>query len=225
LKKRKPSLKMSSPQKHKRDGCALDTLLNKFSSIVNGVIIGFDRIVTKKFKVHRHTEGQDKSEPKKLQPMRKGIADINVRAEVSRNIVDRFTNHMAAMEDKTQLGELLDSISKSFTVDGKKIRALDAFGKDHELLRAISDPIFDVSALTNKDLQEKLKGTAWAKGMGSKRLSGRISRHLLLLRKHGLIKKLPNQRKYALTEKGRLITAAVNAALAASVNDLLKLAA
>jgi DNA-binding MarR family transcriptional regulator len=61
--------------------------------------------------------------------------------------------------------------------------------------------------------------------MSGKQLSGRISRHLRLLREHGLIKKLPNQRKYTLTDKGRRLTAAVDIALAASVNDLLKLAA
>jgi hypothetical protein len=109
--------------------------------------------------------------------------------------------------------------------DGKKIRALDAFGKDLELLRAISDPIFDVCSISNKELQNKLKDTSWAKGMSDKQLSGRISRHLLLLRQHGLIKKLPNQRKYSLTDKGRKITASICVALASSVNDLLKLSA
>ena len=70
-----------------------------------------------------------------------------------------------------------------------------------------------------------MKGTAWAKGMTGGRLSARISRHLRLFREHGIIKKLPNQRKYALTDKGRKLTAALEAASAASVNDLLKLAA
>jgi DNA-binding MarR family transcriptional regulator len=61
--------------------------------------------------------------------------------------------------------------------------------------------------------------------MSGKRLSARITRHLRLLREHGLIKKLPNQRKYMLTDKGRKLTAALEAASATSVNDLLKLAA
>jgi hypothetical protein len=178
-----------------------------------------------RFRIYRHTEKQDKSEPKKLLPMRKGIADINVRAEVSRNIVNRFTEHMSALEEKTRLGELLSSVLNPLIVDGKRIRALDPFGKDLELLRTISDPIFDVSGITNKGLQELLKDTSWAKGMSGKRLSGRISRHLSLLRKHGLIKKLPNQRKYALTDKGRKITASITAAWSSSINDLLKLAA
>jgi len=92
-------------------------------------------------------------------------------------------------------------------------------------LRAISDPAFDVNAITNKQLQNVLNGTPWAKNMTGKQLSARITRHLRLLREHGLIKKVQKQRKYVLTDKGRKITAALNAALSASVEALLGLAA
>jgi len=178
-----------------------------------------------KYKIYRHAENQDKSEDKKLMPMRKGIADISVRAEVSKRIVDRFTEHMSAVEDKTRLGELLSGVSKPKTVKGKKVRAIEAFGKDQQLLRAISDPAFDVAGITNKQLRLKLKDTTWAKGMNDKQLSNRITRHLSLLRDHGLIKKLPNQSKYILTDNGRLFSSAVAAALGASVTDLLQFAA
>jgi hypothetical protein len=178
-----------------------------------------------RFRIRRHAENQDKSEPKRLMPMRKGVADINVRAQVSSNILNRFTEHLSAFEEKTQLGELLSPITKARTVDGKRVRALDPFGKDLAFLRAISDPAFDVSGITNKGLFEILKDTPWAKGMSGKRLSGRISRHLALMRKHGLIKKLPNQWKYTLKDSGRKITASICAAWTASVNDLLKSAA
>lgn len=57
------------------------------------------------------------------------------------------------------------------------------------------------------------------------RLSSRISRHLRLLREHGIIKKLPNQRKYTLSEKGRKLTTALNAILAASTEKFIKMAA
>ena len=177
------------------------------------------------FRIYRHTENQDKSEPKKLLPMRKGVADINVRSKVSRNIIKRFTEHLSAMEEKTRLGELLKPITQPLMVGGKRIRALDPFGKDLKLLQAISDPAFDADAITNKGLREILEDSTWAKGMSGKRLSARISRHLSLLRKHGLIKKLPNQWKYTLTDRGRKVTTSICVALAASVNDLLKLAA
>jgi predicted transcriptional regulator len=178
-----------------------------------------------KFKIYRHTENQDKTEPKELRPMRKGVADINVRAQVSQNIVNRFTEHMASTKNDTRLSELLHLVSKPLTRKGKKIRALEPFGKDLELLRAISDPCFSVSAITNKELQLKLVHTSWAKNMSGKQLSARISRHLSLLREHGLIKKLPNQHKYELTDKGRKITTSTCLALAASIDSLLEIAA
>ena len=178
-----------------------------------------------RFRIHRHAENQDKSEPKRFLAMRKGIADTAARAEISKNIIDRFTEHMATVKEKTSLGELLDTVGSPLAHNGKQIRALDVFGKDMELLRAISDPSFDVHAITNAKLQKTLKGTAWAKMMSGKQLSGRITRHLRMLREHGFIRKLPKQRKYALTDKGRIITAALDAALATSVEDLFKQAA
>ena len=179
----------------------------------------------KKYKVVRHAQKQDKSEPKKLMPIRKGIADIAARAEVSSEIVNRFTEHMASVKETTRLEELLAPISAPVIREDKRSRALDAFGKDLPILRAIADPAFDVFAVTNKELQKMLKDTPWAKGMSDKQLSGRISRHLALLCQHGIITKLPNQRKYVLTDKGHKITSAISVAMASSVSDLLDLAA
>ena len=178
-----------------------------------------------KYKIYRHAENQDSSEPKKLMPIRKGIADITARAAVSSQAVSRFTEHMASVKDTTSLETLLEKVKSPLNIEGKKHRGLDAFGKDLALLRALADPVFDVSHITNKELQKKLADSDWAKGMTTKQLSGRISRHLLLLRKHGLIKKLPNQRKYSLTDKGRKISSAVSIALTADVDTLLGLAA
>jgi hypothetical protein len=178
-----------------------------------------------KFKIHRHSENQDKSEPKRFLPMRKGIADTAARAAISMDIINRFTEHMATVKETTRLGALIDSVGTPLVRNEKRVRALDVFGKDMVLLRAISDPTFDVHAITNKKLQASLKGTPWAKKMSDNQLSARITRHLRLLREHGLIKKLPKQRKYVLTDKGRKITTALDVALSASVEELLDLAA
>jgi hypothetical protein len=178
-----------------------------------------------KFRIHRHAENQDKSEPKRFLPMRKGVADTAARFSISNDIINRFTEHMAVVTETARLGDLLDSVGTPLSNNGKRFRALDPFGKDREFLCAISDPAFDVHAITNKKLQVALNGTPWANKMAGKQLSGRIGRHLRLLREHGLIRKLPNQRKYALTDKGRKITAAIEIATSASVDELLKSAA
>ena len=156
-----------------------------------------------KYLIRRHKEGQKDTESKKLLPMRKGLADVTVRAKVSNDRVNCFTEHMATVTDKTPIGELISDITKSLTVEKRKVRALEVIGKDREFIQAISDPIFDVDSISNKKLQGKLENSSWAKGMTGKKLSARISRHLRLLRDHGLIRKLPNQKKYTLTEKER----------------------
>ena len=132
---------------------------------------------------------------------------------------------MAAFEETERLGTVLDFAAFPLTLGGVRYRALDAFGKDRGFLGVVADLAYDVAGITNKALQKSLQGTPWAKGMSGKRLSARISRHLRLLREHGLIRKLPNQRKYVLTDKGRRLSASVEAALGASVNGLLRLAA
>ena len=178
-----------------------------------------------RFLIHRHAENQDKTKPKDKRRMRKGVADISARAKISKDIINRFSEHMGAVEEKTKFEELLSSVCVPFNRKGKRVRAIDPLGKDLELLRSISDPAFAISGITNKELQKKLIGTPWSKNMIGKQLTGKVSRNLKLLRDHGLIRKVPNQRRYVLTGKGRKTTVALNAALSASINDLLRLSA
>jgi len=178
-----------------------------------------------RFKIYRHTINQSIKDHKKYLPLRKGIIDTHNRFEISKNVIQLFTEHMASVEEKERFGMVIEPVVSSIIKDGKKYRALDLFGKDKELLRVIADPVFDVDPITNKRLQQMIEGTSWAKNMTKKQLSARISRHLILLRKHGIIRKLPKQRKYVLTEKGRILMVSLGIVTAASINDLLKSAA
>jgi len=177
-----------------------------------------------KFRVFRTVSGDSGGEKKRLQ-MRKGIADINVRTQVSSQCIKNFTEQMATLKDDSTVEEILSKVSKPVKSEGKRYRALDVTGKDLELLRAIADSKYNVDAITNKHLQEALKGSAWANKLEGKKLSARIGRQLRLLREHGLIKKLPKQHKYMLTAKGRLLTTSLNQFLGAKLSDLSKMSA
>ena len=177
-----------------------------------------------KFKAYRTITGDDSGE-KKFLPLRKGIADVAVRAQVSSARIKSFTDQVATLEDDSTVEEILSKVSKPKKSKGKRCRALDVTGKDLELLRAIADPKYNVDAITNKHLQAALKGKPWANKLEGKKLSARISRQLRLLREHGLIKKLPNQHRYMLTAKGRLLTSSLNQFLGAKLSDLSKLSA
>ena len=132
---------------------------------------------------------------------------------------------MATCSHEKPMGELFNTVSRPKRKEGRRIRALDPIGKDRALLQAISDPTFCIPGITNKALREKLRGKHGYDGRAEKQLSAKISRQLRFLRDHGLIRKTPRQFKYQLTEKGRELTAALNALLTASTQQLMDLAA
>ena len=177
-----------------------------------------------KFRIHRTVTGSTTGE-KKFLPMRKGIADIAVRTQICSSRIRNLTEQVATLEEDISVGEIMSKVTKPINSNGKRFRALDVIGKDLALLQAIADPKYNVDAITNKHLQGSLGNSPWANGLSGRGLSGRISRHLRLLREHGLIKKLPNQHRYMLTPKGRAFTTALNQFLGAKVSDLSKLAA
>jgi hypothetical protein len=176
------------------------------------------------FKVWRCKEGAPDG-PKERLPLRKGVADIPLRAKVCGEINARFIGQAAQVKDTAKVREIVASVGRK-TRDGRPVRTLDILGKDRELLAAVADPtLASLGGITNKALQQTLAGTEWAKGMTGKRLSARIGRNLRLLRDHGLISKVPEQRKYYLSDKGRRLTALIPAILSASTEQLTQQAA
>jgi hypothetical protein len=178
-----------------------------------------------KFKVFRHKQGQSQAEKKSRRPIRKGVADIALRAKVSQEVNERFASDLSTLHDATPVREVFGDIICQKTQRGKRYRAIVPIGKDRELLQAISDSVLRVSGITNKELRERLKKTNWGSKRTEKQLSARISRHFKLLRIHGIIRKLPNQHKYQMTLKGIKLCNALSAVLAASTENLLKIAA
>lgn len=163
--------------------------------------------------------------PKKRQALRKGIGDIPLRAQVADDVNRRFTAQLAAVRDDTPVRELLAEVTRPFFRQGRRVRALDLTGKDRELLLALADPRFAICGVTNRRLQQVLAQSPWGTGRTQPQLSARITRHLTLLRQHGILRKQPNQRSYLLTDKGRSITTALSALLAASTQQLMEKAA
>jgi hypothetical protein len=105
-----------------------------------------------KFRVHRTVEGSD-SDKKKFLPMRKGVADINVRTQICSSRINNFTEQIATLDEDLSVGEILSKVTKSIVSGGKRYRGRDVAGKDLALLQAVSDQKFFVDAITNKQLQ------------------------------------------------------------------------
>jgi len=178
-----------------------------------------------KFKVFRHKQGQDENEAKQRLPMRKGVMDTPLRAAVSQDVNNRLIADLATLQEKTPIRNLMDDLVSPITKNGKNFRGLDPVGKDRNLILSFSDPAFMISGFTNKMLRDRLSGTTFGSGRTDKQLSAKISRHMKMLRVHGIIRKLPRQNRYQVTVKGMKLANALNALLAASTDDLLKMAA
>ena len=98
-------------------------------------------------------------------------------------------------------------------------------GKDLALLSAIADPRLTVGGFRNKDLRVLLADNERYVGKTEKQRSGLTTRSIRLLRDHGVIRRLPKVRRYQLTSHGRQLVTTLQAALAASTEQLMAIAA
>ena len=160
-------------------------------------------------------------------PLRKGIADLHRRAEVSQRANEHYLDALAAVDDTTPLHRLLDAVSRPATYRGKRVRALRTGDPDDvALLRAVSRGEFATSGFRNRDLRRLLYPSRSPEtDADARRLSAKISRKLRLLRAHGVIQKIPRTHRYRLTKGGHLLTAALFAAREATLQQLTRAAA
>jgi len=162
---------------------------------------------------------------KRRMQLRKSVADTTLRAHVAQEVNDRFAAHLATCVDTTPFSQLTERYSKARTVDGKRVRALELFGKDRDLIVSLGDPAHNVTGLTNATIKKALCGTSWAAHRTDKQLTARISRHLRLLRHHGIIRKVPGRNRYLVTENGQKTALALMGALQSSTQELTRVAA
>ena len=190
------------------------------------------------FKVWRKPEKSPESDPEWLR-LRKGVADLKRRAEVSQAANDRFADAQAAVlkEDAVPLKDLTASLCRRVRRPGRKkadgsrtrsrtFRALNPLSpEDIQLLTAVSNPKFAVSGMRNQDIRSILYATEPSTPQELRRQSSAVSRKLGLLRAHGLLKKVPKSHRYRLTEKGGNGLTALLAAANATTSELINLAA
>ena len=161
------------------------------------------------------------------QPLRKGVADLHRRAAVSQRANERYLDALATVDDSTPLHQILDQVARRVRYRGRPVRPLrigDA--QDLALLQAISRGEFALAGFRNRDLRALLHPSKRPlTPTDARRLSARISRQLRLLRAHGVIKKLSNTHRYQLTDRGRLLCAALFAAREATLQKLVGTAA
>lgn len=160
-------------------------------------------------KVFRTSERDPHGERKWL-PMRKGVADLHRRAQLSHRTNERYLDALASLDTTTRLDEILAPVCRrSRTRGGRAVRGLRPWSPDDRaLLEAIQRPEFLLAGFRNRDVATLLYAHERGAPAGRRRASAKVSYRLGILRGHGLIAKLPNTRRYRITAKGRQVSTA-----------------
>jgi hypothetical protein len=176
------------------------------------------------FKVYRPAEGDPEQRLRWLR-LRRGVADLWRRAEISRAANARYLNALASVTGRTPLKDEAAALCKPVTLEGHRYRGLNPWSpEDAALLEAVSRGEFILSGLRNRDLRSLLFPKHDSEQQ-QRRQASQVTRKLALLRAHGLLRKISGTHRYMLTQKGRRLITALLAARQADVDALTKLAA
>jgi hypothetical protein len=181
------------------------------------------------FKVYRASQA-DPDGPKDWRIMRRSVADLHRRAEVSQMVNERYLEGMSAVKETRSVKELVEPLCAPASEPGKKaerkVRALNPWSQeDAALLRAIADPKWMVNGIRNRDLVAILYPTMTSDVQEKRRRSSRVTRLLRLLRGHALLQKVPKTHRYQISERARTTIAALFAAANANAAELFTKAA
>jgi hypothetical protein len=181
------------------------------------------------FKVFRPKEGEPERE-KAWRTMRRGVADLHRRAEVSQAANERYAAATATLHETTPVKEVAAPLCERVRSPGKKgtrrERALNPLGaKDGALLEAVNDPQWTVNGLRNRDLVALLFDQPARNKQEQRRRSAYVTRQIRLLRGHGLVRKVPRSHRYQVSTEGRKAITALLAARNASSESLITNAA
>jgi hypothetical protein len=155
-------------------------------------------------RVYRGTERDPQK--KAWRAMRKGVADLHRRAEVSQAGNNRYMEALSEADLGETVSQALAPVCRPVTRKGRRHRAIRPLHEpDTSLLKAVSDGRWTVNGFRNRDVREHLFGPDPADPADRKHNSGRVTRALGLLHAHGLIRKVPRTRRWMTTNKGRQV--------------------
>jgi hypothetical protein len=104
--------------------------------------------------------------------MRRGIADLHRRAEVSEASNRRLADALAAVDDSRTIEELTAGIQQPVTWQGRRVRVLRPWGEDYELLRAVNHGEFVLNGLRNRDAESVVRPACGHVGRTAETLGG-----------------------------------------------------
>lgn len=179
---------------------------------------------TRQMKVYRAAEN-DPQGPEGWRILRKGVADLHRRAEISQHSNERYLEALASVDSEPTLAETAAQVCRRTRWKGRPVRALNPLAdEDARLLEAVSRGEFVLNGFRNRDLRQHLFGdTRSPKARRSQ--TAKVTRLIRMLRAHGLVHKVAKTHRYTVSSKGRDTIAALLAARKANTQQLAKLAA
>lgn len=181
---------------------------------------------TRRLKILRQPDGSPEKPPS-LQRMRKGVADLHARCEASARCNERYADALATVGLGEPLATLADPVCNPVRKDRRNYRAINPWNHgDQELLAFLGRGEWVIHGFRNRDVRDCIMGQADTDDpTEARRLSGRATRLIRLLRAHGLVRKTPRQNRYMPTRKGRELATAILAAGNIDVERLMEMAA
>jgi hypothetical protein len=138
-------------------------------------------------------------------PLRRGVADMRRRVQLSRAANGRYLEALSMVEDRKAICSVLDPVSQRLQTNGRRYRALHPISADEaKWFQVLLRGEFQLQGFRNRDLRRRLFGPD-SDCKERKRTSGRITRTLSLLREHGLIYKVARTNYYRVSKKGYLV--------------------
>ena len=183
-----------------------DKAYSEYGSVLRGAETTIN--TRRDFRVYRPQEGGPEDDLQ-WRSLRKGIADLHRRAEVSQKTKDRLLNALATVDDSRSVEELTADLQKPIPWSGRRMRGLRPWGQDQSLLAAINHGEFLINGFRNRHVRKLLYQTEAESLPERRRRSAAMSRALRLLRSHGLIQKVSRTHRHHVTDTGRTILVAV----------------
>jgi len=176
------------------------------------------------FKTYRKPEGRPK-DSKRWLPLRRGLADLKRRAQISQRANQRYLEALASTNGTVPLFDWVEKVCQPVCRQGQRYRALNPWSRqDGLMLELVNRGEFALNGFRNRDLCRAFFNPT-SNLSERKRRMGWMCRRLRLLRAHGLIQKISGTHRYILTKKGRITITALLAARKADVQQLTKIAA
>src|SRR6185437_1353790 len=121
-----------------------------------GAILRVETTITDphRMTVYRTAEGNDDG-AMKWRRLRKGVADLQRRVQLSQAANERYLERLAAIEAEESLAELVAPVCRPGQCQGRRVRALNPLGEvDAALLRVVSRGEYALHGFRNADVRQ-----------------------------------------------------------------------